>query len=131
MLETQPEYYAALAPFRELFRTGLPILMYHKIGRRPAGARFRGLYLSKRLFSRQLDELRGDGFQSVSLSEAVAPGRPARAVALTFDDGFANVLRNAVEPMARHGYKGIQFIVSNLLGKQNEWDVRDGEVPER
>src|SRR2546430_1291032 len=32
-----PPYYTGLAPFRECFAAGLPILTYHKLGPRPRG----------------------------------------------------------------------------------------------
>jgi peptidoglycan/xylan/chitin deacetylase (PgdA/CDA1 family) len=131
MLESTPEYYSSLEPFREHFAAGTPILMYHKIGTRPSGARFRGLYLSPRLFATQMRELKAAGFQSITLSQAVQPSRPKLSLVLTFDDGFKNVLHNAVEPMRELGFAAIEFIVTNLMGKLNEWDLRDGEVPER
>jgi peptidoglycan/xylan/chitin deacetylase (PgdA/CDA1 family) len=131
MLESTPEYYSSLEPFREHFAAGTPILMYHKIGIRPAGARFRGLYVSPRLFAKQMRELKEAGFEAVSLSQALRPARPKASFVLTFDDGFKNVLRNAIEPMRELGFTAIEFIVTNLMGKLNDWDIRDGEVPER
>jgi peptidoglycan/xylan/chitin deacetylase (PgdA/CDA1 family) len=51
-------------------------------------------------------------------------------VALTFDDGFRNVLQNALAPLARGGWRALQFLVPNCIGRLNEWDLRDGEAPE-
>ena len=53
-----PEYYSGIRPFRQLFRKGMPILTYHKIGPRPRGARLKGLYLSERTFRNHLKELK-------------------------------------------------------------------------
>ena len=58
-----PAYYSGLAPFRTVFETGNPILTYHKLGPRPAKVRLKGLYVSERLFERQLRELRDAGFE--------------------------------------------------------------------
>lgn len=126
-----PEYYSRLAPFREWFRGGVPVLTYHKLGPRPRGARLRGLYVGAGLFGRQLGELRRDGFRSAGLHEisGCADNRDRRVV-LTFDDGFASVLRHGIEPLAAHGFRAIQFLVSGLLGRTSEWQAAEGEVLE-
>ena len=84
-----PHYYSSLSPFRETFRRGLPILTYHKLGPRPTNARLKGLYLSRRLFERQMAELKNADFQAARLSDAAKPvsGATGRIV-ITFDDGF-------------------------------------------
>lgn len=123
-----PAYYSRLAPFRDLFRTANPVLTYHKLGPRPSGVRLKGLYISTEAFSRQLAELRRAGFGTGTLSRWDAT--PAREVILTFDDGYLNVLRNGIEPLGVHGFRAIQFLPANFLGKCNEWDVAAGEAPE-
>jgi peptidoglycan/xylan/chitin deacetylase (PgdA/CDA1 family) len=125
-----PEHYHTLPPFRELFRTGVPILMYHKIAPRPRRVRLKGLYVTPDHFVRQLAELSENGFVSCSLAEACQDGPAAARVALTFDDGFRNVLQNALAPLARGGWRALQFLVPNCIGRLNEWDLRDGEAPE-
>jgi peptidoglycan/xylan/chitin deacetylase (PgdA/CDA1 family) len=40
------------------------------------------------------------------------------------------VLRHGLEPLAATRFKAIQFIVADLLGGRNEWDVAVGEAPE-
>ena len=124
-----PAYYSGLAPFRRLFGQGNPILTYHKLGPRPRLARLKGLYLGGELFARQLQELRGAGFASGVLDDCAGPWRDKRIV-ITFDDGYVNVLRHGLEPLASAGFKAIQFLVADLIGKCNEWDVPLGEVPE-
>lgn len=125
-----PGYYHSYAPFRRLFETGAPVLTYHKLGPRPRGARLKGLYVSARLFERQLAELHAAGFASAPIAAALAPpGRPARRVAITFDDGFACVAQHGLDALARHGFHAIQFLVSDRLGATNDWDA--DEAPER
>ncbi len=124
-----PSYYSALAPFRKTFESGNPILTYHKLGPRPAGARLKGMYLSERLFEKQLGELRAAGFANGALEDSTLSPAGKRVV-ITFDDGYVNVLRLGVEPLAKNGFKAIQYLVADLLGKQNEWDVAMGEAPE-
>ena len=131
MSDPLPEFYTALGPFRDHFERDGPILMYHKVGKRPPGTRFRALYISARLFAIQMRELKTAGFQAVSLGRLLDANRPLNSFVITFDDGFANVLQNAAPILAEAGFSAIQFIVSNLIGGRNEWDVRVGEVPER
>ena len=33
-------------------------------------------------------------------------------------------------PLAGRGWRALQFLVANFIGKLNEWDLRDGEAPE-
>jgi peptidoglycan/xylan/chitin deacetylase (PgdA/CDA1 family) len=124
-----PTYYTSLRPFRELFDTGTPCLTYHKLGLRPRGVRLKGLYLDTRLFDRQLSELRKAGFKAVCPAELTGrDGNPGRNIALTFDDGFANVVRYGLEPLARHGFRAIEYLVADRLGGYNEWETQEGEV---
>ncbi|HEV2391442.1 MAG TPA: polysaccharide deacetylase family protein [Verrucomicrobiae bacterium] len=126
---TTPAYYSRLAPFRKIFSTGNAVLAYHKLGPRPGGVRLKGLYMSRAMFARQLGELRRAGFSSGSLAACAGPNQHKR-VALTFDDGYVNVLRYGLEPMAAAKFKAALFLVADLLGKHNQWDVSLGEVPE-
>ncbi len=124
-----PGYYSRLRPFREVFGHGNPILTYHKLGPRPLRVRLKGLYLSQRLFARQLRELQADGYQSGSLEGCAGPCADKRIV-ITFDDGYVNVLRHGLEPLASTGFKAIQYLVADLLGDCNQWDLPLGEAPE-
>jgi peptidoglycan/xylan/chitin deacetylase (PgdA/CDA1 family) len=106
--------------------------MYHKLGPRPPGVRLKGLYVSSALFERQLTELCAGGFRSASLDTWNSSRAPAaREMLLTFDDGFENVLQHGLEPLQRHGFQAIQFLLPTLLGKTNEWEIRQGEAPQR
>jgi peptidoglycan/xylan/chitin deacetylase (PgdA/CDA1 family) len=50
--------------------------------------RLKGLYLSQRLFTKQLRELKQAGYQTFALSElAAGTAKPVQRIALTFDDG--------------------------------------------
>ncbi len=123
-------YYTTLAPFRDLFRAGLPILTYHSLGPRPRGTRLKGLYLPVRLFHRQLRELRAAGFESAPLpaspAELKAPGR----VVLTFDDGCRNVRQHGLPILHATGFRAVQYLVADLIGRTSEWQAREGGVAE-
>lgn len=131
MSTTPPSTYAALGPFRDYFRGGLPILMYHKLGPRPAGVRLKGLYVGEQLFDRQLAELRQAGYRACDF-DALAGGVPAQPgrIGISFDDGYVNVLRYGLKPLAKHGFQALQYIVADNIGGGNDWDVSEGEVRE-
>lgn len=122
--------YYNLKPFAEMFRTGVPMLMYHKIGPRPSKTRLKGLYVSPAVFARQLGEFREAGFAAARPAGACLDGAPSPRVVLTFDDGFRNVFEHALEPLARHRLTAVLFLVPSLIGKLNEWEIREGETPE-
>lgn len=123
------DYYSALAPFRKLFEHGLPILMYHKLGPRPPRVRLKGLYVSRRLFARQLAELRQAGFGATPLQPADASALPNRSIVITFDDGFSSVLEHGLGPLAENRFCALQFLVAQRLGRLNEWEIAEGETP--
>ena len=127
-----PHYYSSLTPFREVFLTGQPVLTYHHVGRRKRGARLKGLYVSTRLFVRQMKELKAAGYESGRFEDFVGGQYGSQnRIHLTFDDGFSDVFENALPVLREHGFAGIQFLVSDLLGKTNEWQQREGDVIEK
>ena len=127
-----PLYYTTLRDFADWFAAAVPIVTYHKLGPRPRGVKLKGLYISDALFRRQLSEWSEAGFRAGSVNAVgTQHGNPAKQVVLTFDDGFENVRRCGLEPLRKHGFTAIQFLVADLLGKTNEWEQREGEAAER
>ena len=126
-----PGVYSSLAPFREAFARQIPILMYHKVGPRLSRVRLKGMYVEPRLFRRQMKELAAAGFTSASPESVFTdPQSQPPKIALTFDDGYRNVLEHALEPMREAKLTAIQFVIPDLIGKRNEWDIAQGEAPE-
>ena len=132
-----PATYASLAPFRDYFSGGLPVLMYHKLGPRPPGVRLKGLYIGKKLFGRQLSELRQAGYRSLDF-DALADDLPAQTaktgagrIGISFDDGYVNVLKHGLGPLEEHGFQALQYIVADNIGGGNDWDLPEGEAYEQ
>jgi peptidoglycan/xylan/chitin deacetylase (PgdA/CDA1 family) len=108
------------------------ILMYHgveKVSQDPYD-----LCVTPARFSEQMTWLAGHGLRGVSVDTLVAAMRVGRArglVGITFDDGYVNVLENAVPELLKHDFTATMFIVSGLLGGTNEWDgdLGDPEWP--
>ena len=113
--------YDRLASFEDAFRRGRPVLLYHQLGFPRLRSNQKGLFISPRYFARQLAELKAAGFASCELDSANGAG-----VAITFDDGYASVFNNAMEPLRENGFKAIQFLASGFLGKKSSWD-KDAE----
>ena len=125
-----PHYYSHLGPFEGIFLTGLPILTYHHVGPRPRGARLKGLYVSPRLFEKQVLELKSASFQTTGLETLPAQRNELRRISLTFDDGFRDVFEHALPVLTRNGFQAILYLVSGRIGGTNEWQQRAGDVAE-
>jgi peptidoglycan/xylan/chitin deacetylase (PgdA/CDA1 family) len=115
----------------KLFRQGMPVFIYHSIGDAPPGISDPFSYVSKSKFAKQLEKIVEHGFNSGSLDQLPQSGNPDKKVVVTFDDGYRNVLRNALDTLVRHRFSAVQYIVADLIGRQNDWDVKHGDVPER
>jgi peptidoglycan/xylan/chitin deacetylase (PgdA/CDA1 family) len=100
---------------------GVPVLMYHKIGKAPAHANMPEFYVTDRGLHKLLGVLKRKRFQTASAEKALQAGGETRFV-ITFDDGYESALKYAAECIREHGFTAIQFLVANCLGRQNEWD---------
>lgn len=97
--------------------------MYHSITD-PADDPYRVTVSPGRL-DRQLRWLRRRGLTGVSMEHllaARAEGRAAGLVGLTFDDGYADFVDNAVPLLHRYGFTATVYVLPGRLGGTNEWD---------
>jgi peptidoglycan/xylan/chitin deacetylase (PgdA/CDA1 family) len=104
----------------------LAILNYHNVAPVPAGMQMPKLYVEPEEFARQLWWLRRAGLTGVTLTEGLGrlrEGDAARCVALTFDDGYADNVTNALPILKEYGFRATCFIVSHRLGAYNTWDA--------
>ncbi len=99
----------------------LTILMYHMIAEPQTSAEARYACPPAR-FRRHMKFLRTRGYQPVSLRDfdryaaADAP-IPAKAVAVTLDDGFLDNYENALPVLQEYGIPATVFMVSGLAGR--------------
>jgi peptidoglycan/xylan/chitin deacetylase (PgdA/CDA1 family) len=116
----------------------LPILMYHKIDRLPPGVRYPRNYVLPDQFAAQLAALKRWGYETISFGDWLAycrgelrlPRRlPRRPIILTFDDGYRSTYEIAWPLLQRHGCGATVFLVSELIGKTNVWDVDEIQEP--
>jgi len=99
------------------------ILMYHMITEARPGARFNGLRVAPQMFERQLRWLSEQGWQSFTVSELVqqAGALPAKAFAITFDDGYADNLHRALPLLRKYGCKATLYLVVDRVGR--DWSA--------
>ena len=104
----------------------LAILNYHNVAAAPVGVQLPRLYVAPDRFERQLWWLKRLGRIGVTLSEGIRrlrAGDSARCVALTFDDGYADNVKNAAPLLKQYGFAATCFIVSDHIGSYNRWDA--------
>ncbi|MEM7063909.1 MAG: glycosyltransferase [Cyanobacteria bacterium P01_B01_bin.77] len=110
----------------------LPVLMYHRVA--PTGSVTMQRYrLTPEAFEVQLKYLRDANFYSVDWQDwqfAVAARRPlpGKAIAITFDDGYLDFLEYTWPLLKQYGFTATVFLVSDCIGKSNQWDAVYGEV---
>lgn len=97
------------------------ILAYHAVGHYPSLLPS-GIGTSPAEFARQLDWLADHGFRVVPLDsylEKLASGAepPARDVAITFDDGYADCLIHAVPALVQRKMPATFFVAAGLLSQ--------------
>jgi peptidoglycan/xylan/chitin deacetylase (PgdA/CDA1 family) len=109
------------------------ILMYHAIGARGEAPGCYVVPLAR--FRRQLAWLAWRRYRILGLEELLDYRRrhelpPARAVVITFDDGYADNRWLALEALRERGFRATFFLVSGHIGGRNSWDAA-GELAGR
>lgn len=103
--------------------TLVPILMYHYIRTVDAAADPLGYNLSvtPESFEQQIAWLQQQGYTGVTMATAQrcmrGGGCPARAIALTFDDGYEDAYSAALPVLQRYGMLATFYIVNSFVGQ--------------
>ncbi|HEY6029081.1 MAG TPA: polysaccharide deacetylase family protein [Gaiellaceae bacterium] len=92
-------------------RRALRVLMYHKVNDIPDNP----TTVPVALFDEQMAHLRELGYTVVGLDDVLAFYRegtplPPGATLITFDDGYRDVLENALPVLQKHGYPAVLFV---------------------
>jgi peptidoglycan/xylan/chitin deacetylase (PgdA/CDA1 family) len=108
---------------------GITILSYHSLDRHGTP-----LSVPPRLFAAHMETLAREGCPTFTMSEvtdhlALQLPFPPRAVAVTFDDAFANVAEVAVPILRRHGFSATVYVITGMVGKVTRWTDRGDPLP--
>jgi len=122
----EPQGYIDFCSVRSFWREGLLVLMYHSIETPPLRHSWRALHVEPSKLRSQLKGLRASGARFVSLTDWNRNRSDERQVAVTFDDGFQNVLLQALPVLQELAVPAISFIVAGLIGQTNSWDHSAG-----
>lgn len=101
--------------------SGLSILMYHKVARPGPESKIRGHYVTPDQFGRHLRLLDLMRVPPACIDD-LDLRKNGRAVAITFDDGYANFATEAWPRLKAASRPATVFVVTGLHGKTDEWD---------
>jgi len=94
------------------------ILTYHSID--PSGS---VISIDEEAFRGHVKFLAGGAVKVVPLNELLTLPKSVDAVSLTFDDGFESIAKIAAPLLADAGLPATVFVVSDLVGRTNNWDA--------
>jgi len=111
----------SIAPAKAADWAGVAVLMYHRVDAAvPSNAVGRDLTVEPTAFEAQLRWLRARGIRTLTAADlalALARGEhPARAVVLTFDDGYADAATTALPLLVKYGARATFYISSGFVG---------------
>jgi peptidoglycan/xylan/chitin deacetylase (PgdA/CDA1 family) len=97
------------------------ILMYHRV----AEVADDPLCVTPRRFAEQMTWLKRHGLRGVgvgTLVDAMRAGRQRGLVGITFDDGYIDLVEEALPALRCHSFTATMFICSGLLDGTANWD---------
>jgi peptidoglycan/xylan/chitin deacetylase (PgdA/CDA1 family) len=104
-------------------RLRVPILMYHRLTSQPDPHPF-SMVVGR--FRNQLKILRALGYRTVSphdIARALRSGTPlpARAISITFDDGYVDTFTVALPILKEFGFTAVCNVVADRVGQFSDW----------
>ncbi len=119
---------AYLATHRRVGRRGVRILFYHRVS-----AERDALAVDPGLFASQMAYLVEHGFRVVDVAAAAAEARrprpDPRVIGLSFDDGYQDVVDNALPVLERLGCSATVFIVPDAIDGRVGFSWYDRQPP--
>lgn len=95
----------------------IPVLSYHSINDDNSP-----LSLKINFFENQLKYLKKKGFKTINFDET--DKKENKTIIITFDDGYKDILYNALPILKKYNFKATSFLVTNFIGDYNYWDKK-------
>jgi peptidoglycan/xylan/chitin deacetylase (PgdA/CDA1 family) len=107
------------------------VLAYHAIADLDGDPVLDKFSVAPTRFAEHVDFLRSRGWSFVDLDAVLAAlsgekSLPSRALLLTFDDAYEDLLTDAAPILADRGIPAVAFAVAGQLGQTNTWDSANG-----
>ena len=126
LLSQKTEPPSPTAPVKEVkmvHPSGIPVLMYHKIG----DDKDNDAVIREDLFREQMKFLKDNGYNPLTMDQLydyVVNGAavPEKPVVLTFDDGYADTYSIVYPIMKEYGFAATVFINPGDVGTRLTWD---------
>jgi len=112
------------------FGTLIPAILYHNVGS-PRPGEYPGLTTPTPEFEMQVRFLSRMGYKGIRPSDWLrwrdtGGALPEHPVMLVFDDGYADLCRNAFPILQRYGFGAASMLVTQHIGSTNQWDEKAG-----
>lgn len=98
-----------------MLNINIPVLTYHSISNKKSNV---SLGISE--FEKQIKFLKENQFKSIFFDEINLNEK--KQIIITFDDGYKDILINALPILRKYNYKAICYIVAKNIGSTNSWD---------
>ena len=102
----------------------IPIISYHSISDENCP-----ISLGINEFERQLAFFKKNNFQSIHFNEI--KNNSSKKFIITFDDGYKDLIENALPLLKKYNFKATCLIVTNLIGKSNMWDEHNNDIKDK
>ncbi len=113
-----------------MFLPSTPTLAYHQITADEHRMDPTGMNVSADQFRHQMKSLCDRGYRCLPLTELPAPtctkSWREKVFSLSFDDGYADFLTQALPILRAYGLTATVFVVTDLVGKQSDWEGENG-----
>lgn len=111
----------------------IPILMYHKVNPNPKSGGL-GLRVPPKDFDWEMHYLYKNGYHTVNLGNVVDhfqknTALPLKPIVITFDDGYQDNYLYALPILKKYRFTATIFVVTNTIGKYNEFDLKTHSQP--
>ena len=101
-----------------------PVLLYHSINNDNSN-----LSLTINEFEKHIIYLKKKNFKTINFNQVNKSDD--KNIIITFDDGYKDLITNVLPILKRYGFTATCFIVSDLLGGKNTWDINKNNYLEK